>query len=497
LSNAEPVETNSTTRHSFEYTRWLFLRLLGLIYLISFASLGVQILGLIGDHGVSPAANFLYKVSMQLGAEGYLVVPTIAWINSSDLALQLICWAGALMSLLAIAGIFTAPALFLCYVLYVSLVNIGQDFLTFQWDFLLLEVGFVAIFLSPWEIFEKPLARGKTVEAPLAIIWLLRLIIFKLMFMSGMAKIASGDQTWSQLTALNYHYETQPLPTPLAWVAAKLPELFQKFSVLAMFFIELLAPFFIFTTRKLRAIAAGLIVFLQLLIAGTGNYAFFNLLAIALCIPLLDDSFLNSVSPRRLRGIFDHPRVALKARKYFHIAVACLLIPLTLGQLLGPVIPPLRLLNIITEPFGISNGYGLFAVMTTERDEIIIEGSNDRLTWLQYEFPFKPGDIRRPPPIVAPYQPRLDWQMWFASLGTYEGNPWFGRLMLRLLQGAPDVLKLLSKNPFPDAPPKYVRATFYQYHFTNFDTLTKTGQWWRSEYRSEYFPTATVEGPAT
>jgi len=434
---------------------------------------------------------------MQMGAERYFLVPTLAWLNSGDLALQILCWGGAVASLFVVAGVFTAPALIICYLLYLSLVNIGQEFLTYQWDFLLLEVGFVSIFLPSWQMFEKPWTLAKTTtQSPKLVIWLLRMIIFKLMFMSGLAKIESGDTAWSHLTALNYHYESQPLPTPVAWVAAKLPELLQKFSVLVMFFIELVAPCFIFTTRKLRAIAAILIVFLQVLIAATGNYTFFNLLTISLCVPLLDDSFLKRMVPVRLRLALQAPAASFKVRKYLHIGLACLLVPLSAGAIVGHKFLPLALMRDATEPFGISNGYGLFAVMTTERYEIIIEGSNDRVNWLPYEFPYKPGDVKRAPPIVAPFQPRLDWQMWFASLGTFESNPWFGRLMLRLLQGSPEVLKLFSKNPFPEAPPKYIRADFYQYHFTDFAGLGKTGDWWRREYRTEYCPAATSGGPA-
>jgi uncharacterized membrane protein YphA (DoxX/SURF4 family) len=498
LSNEVAVEINqSKVANQCERVRWLYLRLLGLVYLIAFSSLGVQVVGLLGRHGISPASNYLYTIAMQMGGERYLLCPTLAWINSGDAALQMLCWGGALASLLVVAGVCTAPALLICYVLYVSLVNIGQEFLGYQWDFLLLEVGFVSIFLPAWQVFEKPWPRAKTTTpAPMIVIWLLRIIVFKLMLMSGLAKIESNDPTWSNLTALNYHYETQPLPTPLAWVAAQLPELFQKFSVVMMFFIELVAPFFIFTTRKLRAVAAGLIAFLQVLIAITGNYTFFNLLSISLCVSLLDDSLLQRLLPAKLKFDLQAAKVGVIARKYFHIAIACLLIPLNVGDVFGHKFLPLALLHAAIEPFGISNGYGLFAVMTTERNEIIVEGSNDNVTWLPYEFPYKPGDVRRAPPIVAPFQPRLDWQMWFASLETFEGNPWFGRMLLRLLQGSPDVLKLFSKNPFPDAPPKYVRASFYRYHFTDFATFSETGDWWRRECTGMYCPTASLQDAA-
>jgi hypothetical protein len=455
-----------------------------------------------------------------------------------------------------VAGILTGPALLVCYVLYLSLVTVGQDFLAFQWDFLLLEAGVISIFLAPWRFLEPPLGAQPKSRTPAAFVWLLRLLLFKLMFLSGVCKLASQDPTWANLSALDFHYETQPLPTPFAWLAGQLPHWFQHISVVFMFAIELLVPFAIFAGRKARACTAVVILAFQLLIALTGNYTFFNFLTMALCVSLLDDGFVAKVFPAKLRdkvsccaadipngpvkasdnegcGDDETAKVVVETRlesreisaaaasvspgmenetkqagknaatglqkvwRGTYLSLAVILGCLSVGEILGPELNPVAPINSSLAQFGITNRYGLFAVMTTVRNEIIIEGSNDRKTWLAYEFPFKPGDLNRAPAIVAPYQPRLDWQMWFAALSTYDENPWLGHLMVRLLHGNPEVLALFSKNPFPDAPPKYIRASLYTYHFTDMPTLFKTGAWWRRQYIGPYFPVATLQGPDT
>jgi hypothetical protein len=244
-----------------------------------------------------------------------------------------------------------------------------------------------------------------------------------------------------------------------------------------------------------RIFAAAAFVSLQLLILFTGNYTFFNWLSIALCIMLLDDDLLRRFLPsrfvERLAAIEVQPMK--KVKRILQIVVASVLICLDAATIAGPATLPE--LKSFVSPFGISNGYGLFAVMTTERNEIIIEGSDDRVHWLEYELPFKPGDLKKAPPIVAPFQPRLDWQLWFASLSDFQSEPWFGHLMFHVLRGTPEVMHLFSKNPFPNTPPKYVRASFYRYQFTDPQTLFKSGQWWRRTYIGEYFPTASLNGP--
>src|SRR5579863_6825457 len=286
-------------RSSYVLSRWVFLRLLGLVYVIAFLSLRVQVAGLIGAHGILPVGDFLKAVQANFGSEAHRLFPTLAWISSSDAALKLLCSIGALFGALAMVGIATGPALALDWLCYLSLVTVGQDFLSFQWDILLLEAGFLAIFLAPWRAFEPPWCSG-TSRVSTTVIWLERWLLFRLMFLSGAVKLLSNDPTWRDLTALDYHYWTQPLPTPIAWYAAQLPQWFQKMSVVGVFVLELGVPFVIFAPRRLRRVGAGLIVGFQLLIALTGNYCFFNLLAITLCVLLLDDSFYSRWLPGSL-----------------------------------------------------------------------------------------------------------------------------------------------------------------------------------------------------
>jgi hypothetical protein len=407
-------------------------------------------------------------------------------------------------------------------------VVVGRDFLGFQWDSLLLETGFLALFLAPLQLLPRP-AR----EAPPSrlFVWLLQLLLFKLMFSSGCVKLLSGDPNWRNLTALTFHYQTQPLPPSTAWYANLLPLWFQKMSCAATFAIEIGAPFLIFTPRRLRFLGAALLVGLQGLILLTGNYAYFNWLSLALCLLLLDDFLLEKIVPRKLRPDFpgqsrppDHVEQAFQpagsgdfpvassgvgsqaVRKRSSprwpfpllavvaavvLAASSFMLAITLG-LRSPLLAPLGWVAGQLAPFRSVNNYGLFAVMTTQRNEIIVEGSNDGTNWLAYEFKYKPGDLRRRPAFVAPFQPRLDWQMWFAALGRYQDNPWFENFCVRLLQGSPDVLALLAKNPFPYQPPRFIRAQFYDYRFTGPADRRATGAWWRREYIGEYMPAVSL-----
>lgn len=478
---------------NYRLARWLFVRLLGLIYLAAFVSLWVQVDGLIGSHGILPAGDFLNRAGQQLtGWERYHLLPTLLWLNPGDAGLHLLCGGGVLLAGLLIVGIAPGPMLVLLWLFYLSLVTVSREFLSFQWDNLLLEAGFLAIWLAPWHI--RP---ARTLEPPpRPVLWSLWFLLFKLMFSSGLVKLLSGDPTWRSLTALNFHYETQPLPTPLAWYAHQLPGWFQAASVVVMFAIELGVPFLIFVPR-LRRWAFVPLAGLQLLILLTGNYAFFNWLTITLCVLLLDDHILGRVLPgtltRRLQTAEISPErppaLSTPYHRFFIPGLAAIVLLLSATQMAGmvlPVPPPARSVLRWLAPFRTINNYGLFAVMTTSRPEIIIEGSNDGQTWQAYEFRWKPGPVGRRPPIVAPHQPRLDWQMWFAALSDYQRNPWLVNFMFRLLEGSPPVERLLAHNPFPDAPPRFIRATVYDYHFTDFSD--PSGDWWRRELRGPYLP---------
>ena len=483
-------------------TRWFFLRALGVIYLVAFVSLWTQIDGLIGHHGILPADQYLSAARQQcdlqgIGLDRFRRLPTLCWFDSSDGFLHVQCAAGAILAVLLIIGVVPAPCLALLWLLYLSLATVGRDFLGFQWDNLLLEAGFLAIFFAPLQFLPRC---SRELPPSRIVLWLLRLLLFKLLFSSGCVKLASGDPHWRNLTALTYHYQTQPLPTWIGWCASQLPLWFQKFSCLCMFGAELGAPFLIFAPRRLRFCGGAAIAFLQILILLTGNYTFFNWLTLALCLLLMDDFLLTKFTPAKLRQSFAlEPRPSTLDRRirWPNIVIVPLAIVVfvlylfQIGLTLGarPAwFYPAAVADLWLEPLRTINGYGLFAVMTTERREIIVEGSDDGVTWRPYEFRYNPGDVDQRPGFVAPFQPRLDWQMWFAALGDYRQNPWFISFSLRLLQGSPEVLGLLEKNPFPNHPPHYLRAEFYDYQFTSFEERRKTGAWWQRRQIGEYLP---------
>jgi hypothetical protein len=327
------------------------------------------------------------------------------------------------------------------------------------------------------------------------ILWLLWWLLFRLMFSSGMVKLNSGDRVWRKLTALCVHYETQPLPTPMAWQAHQLPVRFHQFCTAVMFAIELGAPFLIIGPQWARNLAAALFIFLMILIELTGNYAFFNLLAVALSVLLLDDKTLAHIF--RWFSIEATRPVVIPCPAFMNsIAVLVTVVILALS-----VLPAVRLFQTQVswptwlesffeyfEPFRLVNSYGLFSVMTVERPEIIVEGSDDANSWHAYEFKWKPGDVKRLPRFVAPHQPRLDWQMWFAALGYFHNHPWVRSFLIRLLEGSPQVLSLLKTNPFPNKPPRYVRCVLYDFRFTNRKECRETKAYWKAERRGVYCP---------
>lgn len=465
----------------FEQAIFIFLRLLGLLYLAAFISFTVQAQGLIGSHGILPLADLLEALRGSLDLRRYWLVPMLFWLNDSDLAIQAVCWLGIVAAVLLVLNVCSRLALLLLYAAYLSLLYAGQEFMTYQWDVFLLETGFLALLMS-W--------------APLPGLWTLRWLLFRFMFMSGMVKLLSGDPHWSDLTALSYHFLTQPLPTPLAWYAAQLPGGLLRLATGAMLVIELVLPFFIFCPRRLRFIAAGGIVVLQSCILLTGNYNWFNLQTLTLCLLLLDDAALARLLPRRL---LPQPRVMPRGRGIPRIALAALVALLVLCSLVqmderfgGTPPRPLRAVERWVEPLHLVSGYGLFAVMTTERDEIIIEGSRDGHDWRTYEFRYKPGDLQRAPPWNIPHQPRLDWQMWFAALEDPRRLRWFWRFMQKLLENDPAVTALLRYNPFPNEPPRYLRAQFYAYTYA--DPQQKAhGQWWNRRLLGAYSPVVSLK----
>jgi hypothetical protein len=507
----------------YRWTRSVLLRGLGVVYLAAFGSLAVQVDGLIGSRGILPAAEYLERAGRILG-EGwvrYRQLPTLLWLGASDGALHALCWGGVTMSALLVAGILPGPCLALLWVFYLSLTVAGQEFLSFQWDALLLESGLLALLLTPW----GTRLGGASDEPWWLPVWFFRWLVFRLMLLSGALKLASGDPTWWTGRALDYHYETQPLPTWTSWYIHQMPGWFGWISICFMFYAELVAPFFVWGPRLWRRVGFVSMALLQILIAATGNYGFFNLLTLVLCLSVFDDQDLKwvasgtrrVVSPgwrvirERWRGpligsngerpvagdveVEAHSPGATRPwsvpRRAAVGVVAALLLTATAAQTSESLFPSVgvpiavQVVSQAVEPLRSTNSYGLFRVMTRERPEITVEGSDDGSSWKAYQFRWKPGELDRAPQFTTPHMPRLDWQMWFAALaGDCRAAPWFLQFEGRLLSGTPEVLALLRGNPFPEVPPRYLRARLDRYTFTRWGSP----DWWAREELGMFCP---------
>jgi predicted DCC family thiol-disulfide oxidoreductase YuxK len=471
----------------YELVAALFTRLFGLIYLSAFISFGVQALGLIGSHGILPLSAMLDTIYNRIGPDGFFELPMVFWLNASDFMIQAVCWAGAAFSLLVLLNLLPRLSLFFCYLLYLSLLYAGNVFMSYQWDTFLLEAGFLTFLLN------------FTLQPSL---WLLRWLLFRFMFMSGAVKLLSGDPNWWNLSALSYHFLTQPLPTPLAWYAAHLPAQALTFATGATFVAELILPFLIFCPRRLRFFAGFAILLLESLILVTGNYNWFNLQTMLLCLLLFDDAALQGLLPQRLAEwlITRWTQRPLQKRGRITVAVlASLILFCSLVEMdvrFGGEPPDVaQAINSAVRPLSLVSSYGLFAVMTTKRNEIIIQGSADGTHWRDYEFKYKPGDVSRTPPWNIPHQPRLDWQMWFAALDNPNNLPWFWRFVQKLLENDPVVTSLLRENPFADKPPLFIRAQFYEYTYSSYAEKAK-GVWWHRRLLGLYFPAARLTSPS-
>lgn len=465
-------------QQSYAVVSWLFLRGFAVIYGIAFASMAVQIDGLLGSSGILPVQSFLPLVKQNLPEHYFAEFPSLFWFDASDFTLQLTCWLGMLCALLCLMRVAERITLALCYGLYLSVVSVGQDFTAFQWDLLVLETGFLALLLT-----------GRSV----IIIFLFRWLIARFMLMAGVVKIASGDSSWHDLTALSYHFETEPLPTPIAYYAHFWPPWLQESMVAAVLLIELVLPFCVFLTRPLRLLAAWSFILLQIVIILTGNYNFFNLLTILLCLFLFDDRDLKACLPAALLKFVPPPAPSSTAAQslaviWLIVVLLCSSCALITSQGHIELPRPLQQLLAKTSALGLFNHYGPFAVMTRTRPEIIIEGSNDNQTWQAYEFNYKPVHLNHPLRWNIPHQPRLDWQMWFAALSKPDADSWFVQFLLALLDGSKPVTALLAHNPFAEHPPKYIRASLYRYRYNPPAARASTGNIWQREYLGEYWP---------
>jgi hypothetical protein len=495
--------------------RWIFLRALGLIYFSAFYSLIFQIKGLIGPDGLLPASEYLTAVAHYFGgAQRFWFVPTVLWIRSGDRALETICWIGLVASLLLIVNAWPRGMLVICFVAYLSFVSVARDFSGYQSDGMLLEAGLISIFFAPpgfWPGF------GRAHPVSRASLFLLRWEWFRIYFESGVAKIASGDQSWRHLTAMDDYYQNGPLPTWLGWYVAQLPHWFHAGASFLTLAVELALVWMLFLPRRFRIICFFIVTPFEISIILTANYTFLNYLVLSLGFLLLDDKFLAGIVA------LDYP-LAARLRNYLAIrqeetiassenfttgwraksrevigtiglALAGLLLAwifyassLQLVEMIVPDFPLPQKPATLLEPFRVADRYGLFAVMTHERYEIEFQGSSDGKTWIAYPFRYKPQDISKPPGIYAPYQPRFDWNLWFASLGPWRSYPFVVYAEERLLKNSPDVLALFAANPFASSPPKAVRAVVWQYWFTNMKTKRENRTWWRRVLLGLYCP---------
>lgn len=452
----------------------VYLRALGFVYLAAFLSLLSQVDGLVGSRGILPAMEFLSSAKNTYGSEAYTIFPTLGWLSASDSALRAMAGGGVALAILLIAGVVPKLCCLVLWGLFLSLVNLGNVFTQYQWEALLLEAGFLAIWIAPARLFQGFVASRSPSRA---LVLLQRWLLFRLVFFSGIAKMISGDVTWSKLTALAYHYETQPLPTALAWYLHQLPLWFQRVSTAATLAAEILGPILFFLPRRLRLFGFWIQVVLQLLLILTGNYAYFNWLTLALCLFLLDDGDIANVLPKRIPSRVEAARSSWVSTGW--ALVIFLVSVLRTGQMSGPAASVL----FWFDRFQIVNTYGLFVHMTTQRNEIEIEGSRDGREWRIYPFRWKPGNPEVAPSFVAPHQPRIDWQAWFAALGDFEHQYWLQRLLLRIFENEKVVLDLFADNPFPEGRPKYLRVRFYEYKFSRGGKA-----WWDKKLVGEYSP---------
>ena len=479
---------------SYWFTRFVFLRGLGFIYTVAFYSLARQMRGLIESHGLQPAAPYLSRVRDALGGAAYVRLPTLFWLGCSDSVMRVACWVGVALSLAVLAGRANAILLAGLWVLYLSFVDVGQVFYGYGWELLLLETGFLAIFLAP----AFRLRSFASSPPPVAVVWLLRWVLFRVMLGAGLIKLR-GDPCWVHLTCLVDHYETQPNPGPLSWYFHAMPLWFHRGGALFNHFVELVVPWGYFGPRRIRHAAGAFTVLFQIILILSGNLSFLNWLTIVVAVSCFDDSLLEGLFSRRLRErVRDLATegVASRGRRRTMVGLVVSILILSLAPVFN-MLSPTQAMNASFFPLPLVNTYGAFGSVEHERHEVVLEGTRDDVLsgearWLEYEFPCKPGNVRRPPCLVTPYHYRLDWQMWFAGLSDFRREPWIVKLIYELLRENPAVTSLLAKDPFANAPPRYVRALLYRYRFTR----DHRNGWWEREPLGEYLRPLSLDDPA-
>jgi lipase maturation factor 1 len=483
--------------------RWLFLRALACIYFSAFFSLVFQIRGLIGPQGILPANEYLQAVAHSLGyGRGVWFAPTVLWLSSGPHVLTAICWMGMVASLLLLLNVWPRGMLVICFVCFLSFVAAAQDFSGYQSDGMLLEAGFIAVFFAPSGFHP---GFGRASPPSRASLFLLQWEWFRIYFESGVAKIAGGDPQWRRLTAMDEYYQNGPLPTWIGWYVQRLPHWFHASTAFATLALELGLVWMLFLPRRWRILCFLIVTPWELGVILTANYTFLNYLVLTLGMLLLDDRSLlrffperwkkslvpvATTAPRPMQTSEGSPPPSKIAKLSLTAVLLTWIFYATAAELIwfSPIPLPTAPLVAI-EPFRIANRYGLFAIMTRGRYEIEFQGSEDGKTWVAYPFRYKPQNLSKPPGIYAPYQPRFDWNLWFASLGTWRDYPIVPRTEVRLLSNDGDVLNLFAKNPFPQHPPREVRAVIWQYWFTTMSERRTQGLWWRRQFLGLYAPT--------
>ena len=466
-------------------TRWLYFRLFGASALCAVVAVWAQLPGLVGSDGLWPAAESMAWTRENVS---FWAQPHLGWLSASDAMLHALCAACVACALLLMAGVATRWALGAFFVCWLTLCRLGGPFLQFQWDILLLEAAALSLPYAPGGL--RPRLEAQT-DPPYFARFLVFFIGFKVTFCSGLVKLMSGDPAWRDLTALGFHHWTQPLPNLASYLSAQWGDGTNRALCLAMYLVELPLPLLAFGPRPARLVAAGAMATLQVALFAAGNYSYFNLLALALCVPLLDDDALRALAPRRWALPVLAPKEwGTPRRRQVGAVVAAVIAVLGALQFLGrwtaaqPPRPVEWVLDRLESVHAL-NAYGAFAVMTRTRPEIVVEVSKDGAEWVPWEFKWKPGRVDVPPRQVAPWQPRLDWQMWFAALGKCAQSPWFLSLQRHLLLGTPQVKALLGEDPLRGERPLRIRSLVYQYRFAPLDL---EGQWWVRELEGEYCP---------
>ena len=481
-------------KSSYHLTRFVLLRLLGLVYFIAFLSLATQVIPLIGHEGLYPADLFLQRIDQGTTLQSFRNVPTVFWFHISDNALLVLSWGGVLLSFILLVGFANVPLLLVLWFLYMSFIHIGQLFYGYGWEIQLLETGFLALFLVPlweWKPFPK-------LNPPAPIIWLFRWLAFRIYLGAGLIKIR-GDSCWRDLTCMNFHYETQPIPNPLSRWVHFLPQWWHRIEVLGNHVVELIVPWFVWIPGLITAIAGILMISFQVVLILSGNLSFLNWLTIVPVIACIDDRFWKKVLPKRLVSKAEFaakhsttPKIHTIAAWIMVVVVISLSIPVV-RNLMGPG----QAMNRSFNQWSLVNTYGAFGSIGKIRPELIIEGTSDMILtetteWKEYEIPFKPGALDRGLPVVAPYQPRVAWQIWFAAMQSPGQNPWLVHLVWKLLHNDPLGLDLIDHNPFPDEPPQFIRIQLYQYEFS---TPWKGEGVWKRELLGTWLPPLSKDTP--